>query len=266
MKKIFLILFFAFSIQKNLWAELTNGQYLPPSASFAQETAEGGNEDCLPQLHITAEAPPDYGSLLIDWGFNFLRDAPAEMALGFWGSRFADVCFYYNIRLGTSHFVISPGIGLAFEGYQFEKKNTLVRSDGDRDTIVKEASELFPKNQKIHHSVLDARYVDLMLEARVNADSKYPKESFFAAIGGKVGMLWQASTTVSYKEDTQTKTCTHTEGFNLNQLRYGLQARVGWGRFGLCYTHLFATLFQKDKGPEKTTTQPCSLGLSVDLF
>lgn len=213
---------------------------------------------------------PNYGSLIIDWGFNFLRNCPKEMKARAFDARSLNLSVYYNIRLGKSHFTISPGLGMGFEGYQFEKRDqqyyTLVREDSSRYTKFEDANNLLLRSKKILRSSLDIKYSDFLLEFRFNANSKYPKESFFIALGGKLSMLWGASTTIRYQEDGETKERVIYESFNLNTLRYGLHARVGWERFSVFYTHTLSNLFSKGKGPEKTTTSPGTIGLSIDLF
>jgi Outer membrane protein beta-barrel domain len=210
---------------------------------------------------------PNYGSLLVSWGLDFLIDHPSKMDLNPLSSRFTNLCLLYNIRLGQSHFVISPGIGVAFDGYEF--KNTseiLTRDEASRSTVFKKASEFLPKSTKIIQSSFDNRYIDIMLEVRFNTNNKYPKEGFFIALGGKMGLLWRASTTVKYQQDDETKTQTNSEFFNLERMRGGLHAKLGWGRFGLCYTHMISNLFKPNKGPDSTTTNTCNLGISIDLF
>lgn len=210
---------------------------------------------------------PNYGSLVVGWGLDFLRGNPSKMDLNPLSSRFTNLCLLYNIRLGQSHFVISPGIGVAFDGYEF--KNTseiLTRDEESRNTVFKKASELFPKSTKIVQSSLNKRYINIILEVRFNANNKYPKEGFFIALGGNLGLLWRASTTVKYQQDDETKEQTNNEFFNLERMRSGVHAKLGWGRFGLCYTHIISNLFKPDKGPNSNTTQTCNLGLSIDLF
>lgn len=226
-----------------------------------KESVEYKYEDYASQPQSAAEKPSNYGSLVIDWGFDFLRNNPSEMDLKFWQSRFMNICLCYNIRLGYSHFTMSPGIGLGFERYQFAAQKPLGRNAGNRTT------EFQDDNRKISSSGLDARYIDfLMLEARFSNNIQDPKESFFIAIGGKLGALWKASYTIKYTEDDETKTQTTSERFNLNKMRYGFHARAGWGRFGLCYTYMFSSLFNKNQGPGKTTSKTHSLGIAIDLF
>ena len=229
---------------------------VPPTQEGQKKVHKGHPQ----KIKATSIMPPNYGSVVIDWGFNFLKDCPSEISAKSWGARFTTIGLYYNIRLGHSPFTISPGIGLSFEGYRLQKGYTLKRNA--TDTVFKDND-----SSSIVLSALDVRYLDFcMLEVRFNANNEWPKESFFVALGGKVGMLWKACATVQCKEHNETKERNNWETFNLNGLRYGIHARIGWGRFGLCYTHILSSLFEEGKGPNKTTTNPHSLGLSIDLF
>ena len=234
-----------------------------PAAQNHKQKSDPGIE----KLETIPPKLPNYGSLVIGWGFNFLRDHPSKMALNHLSSRFANLELSYNIRLGQSHFMISPGIGVAFDGYKF--KNTsevLTRDEVSRNTVFREPSKLFPKSTKISWSSLDKRYINLMLEVRFYSNNKDPKEGFFIALGCKVGMLWNASTTVKYKEDNEMKKQTNNDFFNLERTHSGVHAKLGWGPFGLCYTHMLSNLFKKGKGPHGTQAKTSSLGLSIDLF
>mmetsp|Transcript_9887 Transcript_9887/g.22834 ORF Transcript_9887/g.22834 Transcript_9887/m.22834 type:complete len:268 (+) Transcript_9887:2607-3410(+) len=248
------------------WAQeiQENEQYSLEKESLPQMSPQPGEGSHLSEVETKLEKSPNYGSLMIDWGFNFLRSYPSEMRSTAWGARFVNIGLSYNIWLGHSHFTISPGTSLSFERFWLKNNYTLKRDAKSRYTVFKEE-----KNKKeIIASILDVRYLDiLMLEIRFNANSKRPKESFFVALGGKVGIPWKTCITLEYKEDNEVKKCNHWETFNMNGLRYGAYTRLGWGRFGLCYTHLLSNLFNKDKGPVQTCkTQTSSLGISIDLF
>ena len=230
---------------------------VPPTQEGQKKVHKGHPQ----KLKATSVTPPNYGSVVIDWGFNFLKDCPSEIDSINRSARFSNISLHYNIRLGHSNFTITPGIGLSFEGYRLQGGHVL--ECNATDTVLKQHSD----PSKVILSALDVRYLDFcMLEVRFNANSKWPKESFFVALGGKLGWLWKACATVQYKEHNETKERNSWETFNLNGLRYGMHARIGWGRFGLCYTHMLSSLFEKGKGPNKTTTNPHSLGLSIDLF
>ena len=110
---------------------------------------------------------PNYSSLLVDLGFCFLRQGPK--GLNFWGSRLANVALSNNIRVGNSHFTISPGIGVSFAGYNFKDEKTLIRYTQKKRADFKNAKVLFPRSEKIMNTSLAVHHVELMLETRFNA-------------------------------------------------------------------------------------------------
>jgi hypothetical protein len=266
-KLIFTLLLSVSSI--HIWAQeaQNNEQSTQKTTTSMPGTENDEHQDHSNRLTTMPVKPPNYGSLVVDWGLNFLEGHPAAMESTLWGSRCAKASLFYNIRLGRTPFVISPGIGISLDGYRFEDNNTtLARDEKNRRTTLEEAKKRFPKNQEIGRSAFYMRSTDLMLEARFNADSKHPKESFFVALGGKLGWLWRASTEVSYQEDDTAKKQNNIEHFNLNKMRFGLHAKLGWGRFGLCYTHMLSSLFEPNKGPDNRTINTRSLTLAIDIF
>ena len=264
MKKLILTLLLSITSIICVWAQEGQDDEQRPSqiAPSGQVAPEDVHKEHTGKPQTTSVRPPNYGSLLIDWGFNFLRNCPAVMESKDVGARFVNLGLFYNIRLGHSHFTISPGIGLSYEGYRLQKDHTLERHATSRNTIFKTDSS----NSKSTLSSLDVRYVNLMLEARFNANSTYPKESLFVALGFQAGMLWKACATVRYKEDNEVKERNSWETFNLNSARYGAHARLGWSRLGVCYIYMFSNLFDKNKGPNSTTTNTHHVGISIDIF
>ncbi len=244
-----------------------DGQSTQKATNSVSEAKNHEQKNYSEKLGTMPMKLPNYGSLVIDWGLNFLRDHPSTMHLNTWGSQSTNISLYYNIHLGQSHFTISPGIGIAYDRYQFKNGDyVLVRDEASRYTALKEAKEIFPKSTEINWSAFNILYADAILEARFNVNSKYPKESFFVALGGKLGMPWRVSTTVKYQEDNETKKQTNRDFFNLNRMRGGVYAKLGWGRFGLCCTIMLSKLFEKNKGPESTTMKTSELVFSIDLF
>jgi len=258
-----------------VWAQETNSQ--PPTheaiAHSTQQPAESQSSTPSEKGKTVVIPLPNYGSLMLDWGVNFWGKRPDEMALSLLQSRFINLYVYFNIHLGQSPFVFSLGTGPAFASYYFQTKDkayyTLVRNSNTQRTEVVKAASTLSHSDKIFQSSLHVRYWDLLGEIRWNAKRKYPKEGLFVALGGKIGIPWRAATTVKYKEyaiDRYHKTHTYTEHFNLNGLRYGLHARLGWGRLGVLYTYIFSRFFDVDKGPAEAPMHPQEVSLSVDLF
>jgi Outer membrane protein beta-barrel domain len=236
----------------------------------ANSISEGKNDEHAvhdDRLKTIFVKPANDGSLVLDLGFNFLGGHPAAMDVDILGSRHKQAGLSYNIYLGRTPFVISPGIGVSFDNYEFKDKNiTLARAGKGNYTKLQKAKLLLPRSTSIEQSAFSMRYLYFMLEARFNAKNQCPKEGFFVALGGRLDWLWNAATTVIYKEDDETKKQRHTEYFNLNRTRFGFHGKLGWGRFGLCYTHMFSGLFKQGQGPSNSTIKTHSLSLSIDLL
>lgn len=208
---------------------------------------------------------PNNGSLVIDWGPIFLINNPEEIDFTYWRSYTTNVCMYYNIHLGRYPFVISPGIGLAFNRYQIHDNNITIRNEDDKP-LPRKTKTILPKADEMLQSVLKTRYLDFILEARWNVNEKYPKESFFIALGGKLGCCWEAHTVIKYKEDSEVKRRKDIESFNINKMRGGFYGKLGWKRFGLCYTHMLSNFFHVNKGLGNEGMRMHSITLSIDLF
>lgn len=222
-------------------------------------------------------------------------------ALGFWGSRQISAALYYDLQLGGSGFFVSPGIGLSFDSYRFKNNFVPVRVGYDDPTtttpkegrfvFMEKASKVvkpFPekeakknskdKNKKeesladkqkkaINYSALYTRYADLlMLELRWYKKAKNYKKAFFIAVGGKLGVLWKSKIKVSYDEDKETKKYRITDSFQLSNIKYGVYARMGLGRYGICYQHTLSNLVKQKKWRGKMDVRPWSIGLSIDIF
>lgn len=226
--------------------------------------AQGKNKTIIRRKAAAGFLP---GSLVADFGFSFLTDKPDEMDLGFWGSKIFNTYYFYNIHLGQSNFTVRPGIGLGLESYKFKNDFTLTRANDTRKPMFEPASKVFPQSKEIKKSKLYTNYVDFPLEVRFNSKRKNRKKGFFVALGGKIGVLFNSHTKVIYREDSQRKKTKVKEKFGLNPIRYGVYGKIGVGRLGLFYSHTLSTLFEKDKGPDKTTdTRPYSIGLSFAIF
>src|SRR5690606_8287899 len=73
---------------------------------LAQDTPPDGqpNRRGLPDLP---------GSFVLEFGFNQTLDAPDTFDIGFWGSRFVNVFYQFDKRIGNSKFSIHPGLGFS---------------------------------------------------------------------------------------------------------------------------------------------------------
>ena len=207
-------------------------------------------------------ASPDFpGSLVVEFGFNFLNDHPEEMELGFFGSKAFNVYYMYEFQLGNSPFSFNPGFGIGLEKYAFDKDVTLGRS-AEGAVVLND----LPETWDVKKTKLAANYFDIPLELRFHLNKNNFRKSFKIAVGGKAGILFDGHTKVKYKSDGETKIIKEKESFELSRFRYGVQGRIGIGGFSLFYYQELSELFKDGKGPEATAATPFKVGLSLALF
>lgn len=212
-----------------------------------------------------AEKLDNYLSLGINWGFASWIKAPDNMNLLFWKSRTFGGNLYYNIPIKTSHFLIRFGINLAHAKYSSKQLNTIVRKNKEFETtIIKPASTVLTKRAEVKEAYCSMWSTDLIAEFGFKSNKEEANEGFFVTAGGNLGMHFAPATTIYYEEDKQSKTRTIEEKFNIARLRYGVLARIGWGRFGAFYHQILSPLFNR-KGPNQSML-PFSFGISIDLL
>lgn len=202
-------------------------------------------------------AQPDLpGTLVVDFGFNFLQNAPEEMDLKIWGSRGVDIYYLYPVPFGDSKFSFHPGIGFGFEKYSFSGNVTVTDEDSTR--IIELDEDVY---QVVDKTQLATHYVDIPLEFRFYSKEDY--RGVMVAIGAKIGRLIDSYTKIKFDQDGETKVDKYKREYNLNPWRYGAQARIGFRGFNLVGYYGFSDLFMKGEGPQ---TNNFKLGLSIALF
>lgn len=224
------------------------------------------NDDDNDKKKKKNNARPDLpGILLIDFGFNFLTDNPEGMDVGFWGSKIVNFYYYWDIPIGKSHFSFGPGIGLGLEKYSFEDNNTLAL-DNSGNTEIIEVSSILDDDVEIKKSKIAANYIDVPIEFRFHANKENHDLGFRAAVGGKVGFLFAGHTKIKYEGDGDNKKLKQKEDFNLQRLRYGVTARIGFPGINLFGFYSLSELFESGKGPDETTASSFNLGISISGF
>lgn len=209
-----------------------------------------------PQQEYPGAQPDLPGTLILDFGFNFLQDAPEEMDLKVWGSRGVDVSYLYPIPLGESNFSFHTGLGFGFEKYSFSRNVTV--SDTDSTQIIELDEAIY---QVVDKTQLATHYVDIPLEFRFYTKEDY--RGFMVAVGGKVGRLLDSYTKIKFDQEGETKVDKLKRDYNLNPWRYGVQARIGFRGINLVGYYGFSNLFMKAEGPQ---TNNFKVGLSIALF
>jgi hypothetical protein len=157
-----------------------------------------------------------------------------------------------SIGFGSNKFGLVTGLGLEFNSYYFDGDNNIEKLDGN---IVSKTDYPSPLDKsKLKTTFLR---VPVLLELQL-LNAKRSKR--FYVSGGVIGGLKLGSSSkVIYKVDGNKQKDKIKDDFNINPLRYGLTARVGYRHLNLFGNYYLTPFFEKNNGPE---LYPISVGLS----
>lgn len=230
---------------------------------------------CLAGLSISAFAQGENkkatrinipGSFLVDIGVNNAVSAPNKFETGFWGSRTLNLYYQYPIRIMNSKFSLVPGMGVGLDRYKLTNNYTLnpkAGTDGTYGLVKADSSAFYPGTTK---SMIIANYFDIPVEIRFDTRPDDISRSFNIAFGARAGVLLDSFTKIKYKQDGETKVIKDKQNHGLNDIRYGLYGRFGIGGFNWFVQYNSSTLFKTDKGPNKTTMNTFTAGISINGF
>ena len=243
MKKILLLLVLA-SMFNNVWAQ-------------EEEKAK-----------VKASTPsPDFpGSLVFEYGLNYLINPTHEMRTNPWQSATLNLYYMYPIQIGKSRYSVNPGFGFGSEKYGFEDPVSYL--DSASRTWLKNIKDLprFENMTSVKRTQFIAYYIDFPLEFRVHSIKDDHKRSWFLAVGGKIGINIGAKTKIKYTELGSSKKYQDHYHFNVNSFRYGFVARIGLGPINAWYYYSGSKLFRGNKTPNMENPNMWSFGLSLAAF
>jgi hypothetical protein len=161
----------------------------------------------------------------------------------------------YSIGFGSNRFGLVSGLGLEFNSYHFDGDNNIQELDGN---IVSKTDYPSPlEKSKLKTTFLR---VPVLLELQL-LNAKRSKRVYIS--GGVIGGLKLGSSTkVIYKEDGKKQKDKIRDDFNINPLRYGLTARIGYRNLNVFGNYYLTPFFEKDNDPE---LYPISIGLSFSF-
>jgi hypothetical protein len=198
----------------------------------------------------------------IEWGMNNFLDG------GFTLSREGDAGFMdlntgrsaainlnfaqFSLGFGTSYFGAVTGMGIEFNNYFFDNNYTIAEIDDQVVGVPLDGSNL--KKSKLTTTFLR---IPLLLEGQFPRTNR-GKRVFISA--GVVGGFKLGSHTKVVVDNNGKDKNKDRDDFNINPLRYGLTARLGYGCIAVYSDYYFTTMFVRDKGPE---LHPFNVGLSL---
>lgn len=209
------------------------------------------------------------GVFTVDFGFNRALSAPVDFDLYFWGSRTVNIYYQYDVRLFNSPFSLVPGIGLSLERYRFKDNYAVGYTNNTHEqvTMLPPASLATPNIKK---SMLITNYIDVPLELRYTLNPEDPSRSFKISVGGRIGWLYDSFNKIKYSEDGETKKLKDKQNYHLNELRYGLLGRLGFGGFSIFCNYNLSPLFKKGEGIQVDNVSndfnTLTFGISVSNF
>jgi len=217
------------------------------------------------------------GTFLIDLGVNRALNSPEKWKQGFWGSRTVNIYYQYPIRIGRTKFSFNPGLGLSLERWKFTNGAMLL----DTVELVSFPNGAAATNQVEQYNLLSparvypkladksmfiTNYFEMPIEFRFDTNPEDINRSFNIAVGGRIGVLVDAFTKVKYNDLGEVVKVKNKLNHGVNPFRYGVYTRIGVGGFSVFGFYNLTDMFEKDKGPQATTLNTMTFGISINGF
>lgn len=182
-----------------------------------------------------------------------LPDAISYMSLNTSSSNCFNITFS-QLSLGFSrHIGIVTGAGLNWNNYRFEGMNTITIDDNGR------VAGLVPdRPSPLKKSKFSTLYLNIpvLLEIQIPAGYSHHLNVAAGVIGGLKLNAW---TKMVFEDEEKYRT---NGDFNLNLLRGGATARIGYGNFMIYGTYYLTPWFQELKGPGGYSLEPFEIGIA----
>ncbi len=167
-------------------------------------------------------------------------------------------CFNLNfsqLSIGlTRRFGLVTGAGLNWNCYRFEGNNSITVGP---DRVI---AELIPSGESaVKKSKFSTFYLNVPLLVELQIPAGY-SNSLNVAAGVIGGLKLNAATRIVFQDKETIKA---NGDFNLNLLRAGLTARVGYENFMLFATYYATPWFREARGPNGRNPEPFELGIAL---
>lgn len=162
----------------------------------------------------------------------------------------------YGIGLGTDKVGLVTGLGLEWSNYHFDDGNVIEEDEN---------GNIVPSYPGAFSSVQRAKLQTTFLTAPLLLEFQIPmgKKRMFISGGVIGGVKLGSKTKRVYTRDGDKFKDKVKDDFNINALRYGFTARIGYRNLKLFANYYPTPLFENGKGPE---LYPFSVGLTLLSF
>ena len=234
---------------------------------FAQDNTETKDDSESSKAYRYTPSPDFPGALVLEWGINYFDNNSSIMDTDPWKSPTLNLYYMYAHRLGDSRFSVNFGAGVGNEKYTFKAPITF--SDSLTTTIIQPIDTVpFFDNKTIalKKTQMVINYIDIPLEFRVHSRKNDHKRAFYLAVGGKIGFRFAGKTKIVYSEFGNQKKFKDLYHFNVNAVRYGATARIGYGPINFWGYLALNDFFTGNKTVGINNPNTFSFGLSLSTF
>ena len=123
-----------------------------------------------------------------------------------------------------------------------------------------------PENLDYAKNKFNITYIDIPIEVRIRSNPNHDRKSYKIFLGFKGGYMLANHTKYIGELPAEPEVTKKIKEYNIKYIlpyRYGLSARIGFGRFSASAFYSLTGLFEENKGPEM---YPLSLGLGISIF
>jgi hypothetical protein len=149
------------------------------------------------------------------------------------------------LHLIPTHFNMAKGhislvTAITFDNIRYQFRNNVTFTPNQPQVTLVQDSVSFKKNK------LNIWYGQIPLLLSIQTNPTNPKRNFHISLGGFAGLFLGAST--KQKSDERGKVILKDD-FNLEPLRYGLTARIGYGNLELYSNYTLTNIFRDGQAP-----------------
>ncbi len=231
---------------------------------FAQDSADSTRQSTSYRYTPSPDFP---GALVVEYGINYFDNNSAIMDIDSWKSATLNLYYMYAFRIGEeSRLSFNIGAGIGNEKYSF--KGPVTFADSLSITIVDSLSNMpfFNNAGNFKKSQMVINYIDIPMEFRIHSRKNDHKRAFYLAVGGKIGFRFASKTKIVYSEFGETKKFKNLYHFNVNAIRYGATARIGYGPINFWGYLGLNNFFTGNKTAGINNPTMFSFGLSLSTF
>lgn len=194
--------------------------------------------------------------IIFDLNYNYWLES--ESITNFkWNSYGCSFYAMYNLIGKNSNSCFAAGFGISMENINLGSQPV--------DSLGYTVFKPIPSNVEYTKNKIALTYLDIPVEIRIRTNPNEKRKNFKLYLGGKFGYL--LNNHLKYiGDDISTGKWVKYKTYwlpNISKYRYGLTARMGFGKLNISAYYALNTLFEENKAIE---IYPINIGFSLFLF